>query len=113
MGSHRLTVRTDGFQSSNRGSIPRGTAKKPQMCYYVYVISSKKNSKTTTYVGYTNNLKKRLDLHNKSKGAKFTRGGNWKVIYAEKYFTKSKAMSREYYIKKNRKFRKLLKNVKK
>ncbi len=113
MRSHRLTVRTDGFQSSNRGSIPRGTAKKPQMCYYVYVISNKKNSKETTYVGYTNNLKKRLDLHNKSKGAKFTRGRNWKVIYTEKYFTKSEAMSREYYIKKNRKFRKLLKNVKK
>ena len=25
--SHRLTVRTGGFQSPNRGSIPRGTAK--------------------------------------------------------------------------------------
>ena len=83
------------------------------MCYYVYVISSKKSAKQTTYVGYTNNLKKRIDLHNKSKGAKFTRGRIWKIIYAEKYFTKNEAISREYHIKKDRKFRNLLKNLKK
>ena len=35
-----------------------------------------KGIKPITYVGYTNNLKKRLDLHNSGKGAKFTRGKN-------------------------------------
>ena len=79
------------------------------MSYFVYVISSDRNSKSTTYVGYTNNLKKRLDLHNKGKGAKFTRGRRWKIIYTEKYDTKREAKSREYYIKKNRKFRNLIK----
>ena len=79
------------------------------MPYFVYLISSAKNSKLTTYVGYTNNLKKRLNLHNKGKGAKFTRGRKWKIVYTEKYFTKGKAISREYYIKKNRKFRNLIK----
>ena len=79
------------------------------MGYFVYVISSGTNSKLTTYVGYTNNLKKRLNLHNKGKGAKFTRGRHWKIIYSEKYDTKSEAKSREYYIKKNRKFRNLIK----
>ena len=79
------------------------------MGYFVYVISSGTNSKLTTYVGYTNNLKKRLNLHNKGKGAKFTRGRRWKIIYTEKYDTKSEAKSREYYIKKNRKFRNLIK----
>ena len=79
------------------------------MPYFVYLISSAKNSKFTTYVGYTNNLKKRLNLHNKGKGAKFTRGRKWKIIYTEKYLTKGKAISREYYIKKNRKFRNLIK----
>ena len=79
------------------------------MSYFVYLISSNKKSKSTTYVGYTNNLKKRLSLHNNGKGAKFTRGRHWKVIYAEKYATKSKAISREYYIKKNRKFRNFIK----
>ena len=79
------------------------------MSYFVYLLGNYKNSKFTTYVGYTNNLKKRLELHNKGKGAKFTRGRNWKLLYSEKYSTKKEAISREYYIKKDRKFRNLLK----
>ena len=79
------------------------------MAYFVYVISTNTNSKLVTYVGYTNNIKKRLNLHNRGKGAKFTRGRRWKVIYSEKYATKSEAKSREYYIKKNRKFRNFIK----
>ena len=81
------------------------------MDYFVYIISADKNSKLTTYVGHTNNLKKRLNLHNRGKGAKFTRGRRWKIIYTEKYGTKSEAKSREYYIKKNRKFRNLIKEL--
>ena len=76
----------------------------------MYVISNKKKLKLTTYVGYTNNLKKRLNLHNKGKGAKFTRGRIWKLIYYEKYKTKKEAISRECYIKKNRKLRNIIKN---
>ena len=80
------------------------------MPYYVYILSNYKNSKLTTYVGYTNDLNKRLYLHNKGKGAKFTKGRLWKILYSEKYLTKNEAISREYYIKKNRKFRNLIKN---
>ena len=79
------------------------------MAYFVYVISATTNLKLVTYVGYTNNLKKRLNLHNKGKGAKFTRGRRWKVIYSEKYATKNEALAKEYYIKKNRKFRNFIK----
>ena len=79
--------------------------------YYVYVIGSYKKSRLTTYVGYAKNLKKRINLHNRGKGAKFTRGRKWKMIYKEKYLTKSKAISREYYIKKNRKFRNSIKEL--
>ena len=53
-----------------------------------------KGKKTITYVGYTNNLKRRIDLHNNSKGAKFTRGRKWKLIYKEVYKTKKEAISR-------------------
>ena len=81
------------------------------MSYFVYVLSTDSNTKLTTYVGYTNNLKKRLNLHNKGKGAKFTRGRRWKVIYSEKYATKSEAKTREYYIKKNREFRNSIKKL--
>ena len=69
-----------------------------------------KGVKSVTYVGYTNNLKKRVELHNKSKGAKFTRGRKWKLIYKEIFRTKKEAISREYYIKKNRSIRNKIKN---
>ena len=81
------------------------------MAYFVYVLKNNTKSKFITYVGHTNNLKKRLNLHNKGKGAKFTRGRSWKVIYCEKFLTKKEAMSREYYIKKNRKIRNLIKEL--
>jgi len=77
--------------------------------YFVYVISARIKKKLTTYVGYTNNLKKRLYLHNTNKGAKFTKGKKWKLIYFEELKTKSKAMKREYYIKNNKKLRSFIK----
>ena len=54
-----------------------------------------------TYVGYTNNVKLRLDKHNSNKGAKSTKGYKWLLIYSKKFKTKSSAMSYEYKLKKN------------
>ena len=68
-----------------------------------------KSVKPVTYVGYTNNLKKRISLHNSNKGAKFTRGRKWMLIYKEKFKSKKEAISREYYIKKNRTLRNKIK----
>ena len=79
------------------------------MYYYVYMLISK-GDKPVSYIGYTNNLKNRIRLHNSGKGAKFTRGRKWKLIYKEKFRSKNKAISREYYIKKNRTLRNKLKN---
>ena len=59
-----------------------------------------------SYVGYTNNLKKRINLHNSGKGAKFTRGKKWKLVYYEKYDSKTEAMKKEFKLKKNYKLRK-------
>ena len=69
-----------------------------------------KSNKPITYVGYTNNIKKRLSLHNSGKGAKFTRGRKWMLIYKEKFKSKKEAISREYYIKNNRILRNKIKN---
>jgi len=80
------------------------------MTYFVYLIGNIKNNKLVTYVGYTNNLKNRINLHNKGKGAKFTKGRIWKLIYYEKHKTKREAMTREYYIKNNKRVRNLIKN---
>ena len=71
------------------------------MTFFVYMIGSKAKNKTISYVGYTNNLKNRLNLHNTSKGAKFTRGRKWKLIYYKKYKNKNEAMKNEYKLKKN------------
>ena len=78
------------------------------MGFYVYMLKSK-SVKPVTYVGYTNNLKKRINMHNIGKGAKFTRGRKWTLIYKEKYKSKKEAISREYYIKKNRSLRNSIK----
>ena len=75
------------------------------MVYYVYLILSKKLNKYRSYVGYTNNIEKRLHLHNNSKGAKFTRGNTWKLIYCIKYKDKITAMKEEHKLKKNYKMR--------
>ena len=80
------------------------------MVYYVYLILSKKLNKYRSYVGYTNNIEKRLLLHNNSKGAKFTKGSTWKLIYYKKYNNKIVAMKEEYRLKKNYKLRNKIKS---
>ena len=80
------------------------------MVYYVYFIKTLNTYRNKTYVGYTNNLKKRLTKHNASKGAKFTRGRKWILAYSISYDSKSKAMREEYKLKKNYKLRNKLKS---
>ena len=79
------------------------------MKYYVYLILSKKYNKYTSYVGYTNNIEKRLFLHNNSKGAKFTRGKSWQLAYTKQYKNKVLAMKEEYKLKNNIKLREKIK----
>ena len=71
------------------------------MKFYVYIILSKKINRHISYVGYTKNLQNRLNLHNTSKGAKFTKGNKWYLIYKKSYNSKSIAMKEEYKLKKN------------
>ena len=77
--------------------------------FYVYLIISL-DKYYHSYVGYTDNLTKRINLHNSGKGAKFTRGRKWKLIYSKKYQTKSEAMKEEIKLKKNYKIRKNIKD---
>ena len=75
------------------------------MKFHVYIIITKKVNRYVTYVGYTNNVKNRLILHNSSKGAKFTKGNKWFLIYKKSYSSKNIAMKEEYKLKKNYKLR--------
>ena len=71
------------------------------MPYYVYMIKTIGSSYSKSYVGYTNDIKRRIIRHNTNKGAKSTRGYKWKLIYQRKFVTKSAAMSYEYRLKKD------------
>tara|TARA_B100001287_G_scaffold44886_1_gene33970 strand:+ start:201 stop:443 length:243 start_codon:yes stop_codon:yes gene_type:complete len=73
------------------------------------MILSKHNNKWFSYVGYTNNIQNRILQHNSSKGAKFTKGKKWKLIYFEKYQNKVDAMKNEYKLKKDYKLRSKIK----
>ena len=100
---------------------------------FVYVLGSqarpksksqaKTNSKTRakikagprTYVGWTTDLDRRLAEHNGggsgsggNRGARSTRGRRWRLLYAERWAGKSEAMRREWYLKRDRAFRKRL-----
>ena len=72
------------------------------MNYFVYILETYRKYKRVTYTGYTKNLKKRIELHNNGKGAKFTRGNFWKVIYKKKFNNKIDALKFENLLKKKR-----------
>ena len=84
------------------------------MTYYVYLIVAINHGANKSYVGYTNNLKLRLNKHNSNKGAKSTKGYKWEIVYKKRFFSKKKALSFEYTLKKDRNERlKLLNDFKK
>ena len=75
------------------------------MYHYVYILKTADGYIKKTYVGYSIDVNSRLKKHNSSKGAKATRGYKWKIIYKKKFLSKSKALSFEYNLKKDRKKR--------
>ena len=77
--------------------------------YYVYMLKSITPGVNKTYVGYTNNLKTRLEKHNSGNGAKSTKGYKWVLIYNKRFYKKNIAMSYEYKLKKDKKNRLLIK----
>ena len=72
------------------------------MTYYVYMLKTIEGFKKKTYVGYTNDINKRLIKHILGNGAKSTRGYQWKIIYKKSFKLKSKALSFEYKLKKDK-----------
>lgn len=65
--------------------------------YYVYILEC---ADSTLYTGYTNDLDKRVRIHNLGRGAKYTRARlPVTLVYFEQADTKSEALAREYRIK--------------
>ena len=75
------------------------------MYHFVYILKTIDGYINKSYVGYTTDVISRLKKHNSSKGAKATRGYKWKIIYKKRFLSKSKALSFEYKLKKDRKKR--------
>ena len=68
--------------------------------FYTYILKSKKNDKF--YIGFTNDLRKRLKEHNDGKST-YTKGrGPYDLIYYEACLAKEDARSRELYLKSGR-----------
>jgi putative endonuclease len=61
-----------------------------------------------TYVGWTTDLLQRLERHNSGTGARSTRGRNWILLYAERYDDRRDAMRREWHLKRDKAFRRML-----
>ena len=75
---------------------------------FVYVLGCSGNNRRVTYVGWTNDVARRLARHNAGKGARSTRGRVWVLLHAERCKSKRAAMSREWHLKRDRAFRKKL-----
>ena len=75
---------------------------------FVYVLGCRTPDRTLTYVGWTTDVGRRLSQHNGGIGAKTTRGRVWTLLHTEKFRTRHQAMSREWHLKRDRKFRKKL-----
>jgi putative endonuclease len=94
----------------SRCDLTKPAAKHPN-AFFVYVLGSRRKNDRRTYVGWTIDLKRRLRQHNTGRGAKSTRGREWTLLYSECCGTRSAAMSREWTIKRDRKFRTTLRET--
>ena len=78
------------------------------MASFVYVLGCRANDRPLTYVGWTTDVARRLIQHNAGSGARFTRGRGWVLLHSERFRTRRQAMRREWHLKHDRKFRRLL-----
>lgn len=93
---------------SERKPAAKPRAKAQSLSSFVYVLGSTRNGKPLSYVGWTNNVEKRLLKHNTGTGARTTRGRVWVLLHTESFETRNEAMSREWHLKRDRAFRKKL-----
>jgi putative endonuclease len=75
---------------------------------FVYILGSFGSKGHRTYVGWTIDVERRLSQHNAGTGARSTRGRQWTLLYVERYATRNLAMSREWHLKRDRRFRRRL-----
>ena len=70
------------------------------MKFSVYILQSVEDK--SFYIGFTSNMKQRLEYHNSGKSRYTSRKMPWIIVYEELYDTRSEAMKRERFLKKQR-----------
>ena len=70
------------------------------MAYYVYILESETTGRY--YVGQTEHLDERVRYHKSNYSKSLKNRGPWKLRYSEEYATRSDAMRRESYIKRQK-----------
>ena len=93
--------------TSPLATVPSGEWRDEKECF-VYVLGSCGPDGYRTYVGWTNDLDRRIAKHNAGTGARSTRGRVWFLLYAERHDSREDAMSREWHLKRDRSFRRRL-----
>jgi putative endonuclease len=86
-------------------------SRKREKFFFIYVLGSRRKKDCRTYVGWTTDLERRLRQHNAGIGAKSSRGRKWILLYFETCKSRREAMSREWYVKHDRKFRTTLRAI--
>jgi putative endonuclease len=71
-----------------------------QMKFTVYILQSELDR--SFYIGFTSNLVQRLEYHNSGKSRYTSKKMPWKLVYTEEYETRSEAMQREKFLKRQR-----------
>lgn len=68
------------------------------MCYFCYLLEC---ADGTYYCGWTKDLQRRVDMHNKGRGARYTRSRRpVSLVYFEEQESQGDAMRREHELKK-------------
>jgi putative endonuclease len=97
-----------GSAAPSRGESAAKPAGRQREACFVYVLGAFRAGRYWTYVGWTSDLDRRLKEHNSGKGARTTRGSMWILLYSERHSSRKAAMSREWYLKRDRRFRRQL-----
>ena len=81
------------------------------MKYFVYILYSEEHNKI--YIGYTNNIERRIREHNSGKSAYTKKYKPWRIVYTEEYENEIDARSKERYYKSAAGRRKIKKIIEK
>ena len=95
----QLGARLDGIEEVV-GSNPIGSTKKSHMTFFLYILQS--DTTRRYYIGQTKNLQERVAYHNANYSRALKNRGPWKLLYSEEFASRSEAVRRESYIKRQK-----------